>query len=73
MSGHRTWSELGRAERRAVVALGVVEVGLAVAAWTDLARRPAGAVNGGKKWWALAIAVNFVGPLAYFRWGRKRP
>jgi hypothetical protein len=22
-------------------------------------------------WWALAILVNFAGPLAYFRWGRR--
>jgi hypothetical protein len=65
------WSELTTAQRRGVLALGAVEVALAGAAWTDLVRRPAETVNGRKSWWALAIAVNFVGPLAYFRWGRK--
>jgi hypothetical protein len=29
-------------------------------------------VNGGKLRWALLIAINFVGPVAYFRWGRRR-
>jgi len=28
-------------------------------------------VNGPKPLWAAAIAVNFVGPLAYLRWGRR--
>lgn len=72
MSERVTWARLSTGQRWAVVVAGVVEVGLAGAAWTDLARRPATEVNGGKKWWALAIAVNFVGPLAYFRWGRRR-
>ncbi|MFE2752083.1 PLDc N-terminal domain-containing protein [Actinosynnema sp. NPDC059335] len=72
MSEHKSWARLSTGRRWAVVVAGVVEVALAGAAWTDLARRPAAEVNGGKKWWALAIAVNFVGPLAYFRWGRKR-
>ena len=29
-------------------------------------------VNGRKALWAAIIAVNFVGPLSYFRWGRRR-
>ncbi|MFI9012063.1 PLDc N-terminal domain-containing protein [Actinosynnema sp. NPDC053489] len=70
---HREWPELSPARKWAVVALGAVEVLLAGVAWADLARRPARAVNGSKKWWALVIAVNFAGPVAYFRWGRKRP
>ncbi|GGU50555.1 hypothetical protein GCM10010178_49210 [Lentzea flava] len=53
------------------MALGVVQVLLAGAAWTDLALRPSEFVKGRKVWWAWAILVNFAGPLAYFRWGRK--
>jgi hypothetical protein len=30
-------------------------------------------VNGSKRLWALIIAINFFGPIAYFRWGRRRP
>jgi hypothetical protein len=29
-------------------------------------------VHGPKVLWALVIAVNVVGPLAYFRFGRRR-
>lgn len=71
MRTRRSRGELTARQRRGVVALGVVEIVLAAAAWTDLARRPAEAVNGRKGWWAAVIAVNFVGPLSYFRWGRR--
>lgn len=52
------------------MALGALEVGLAVAAWTDLARRPPAEVRGPKWCYALLICVNVIGPLSYFRWGR---
>ncbi len=49
-----------------------VQVSLAVAAWTDLAQRPAREVNGRKRTWSAIIAINFIGPLLYFRKGRRR-
>jgi hypothetical protein len=67
----RHWRDLARGEQIAVVALGTVQIGLAAVAWMDLARRPAETVRGRKQWWALAIGVNFVGPLAYLRFGRR--
>jgi hypothetical protein len=71
MAGRR-WADLSPGQRAGVVALGAVQVSLAIAAWTDLARRPARTVNGPKPVWAVVIAVNTVGPLAWFRWGRRR-
>jgi hypothetical protein len=60
-----------RHTRRIVLAvLAALQLALAGAAWTDLARRPARLVRGPKWIWALVIAVNFVGPLWYLRWGR---
>ena len=57
--------------RRIVLAvLALVQLALAGAAWTDLARRPGRLVRGPKWIWALVIAVNVIGPLWYFRWGR---
>lgn len=73
MKRHKTWLEMSSAQRRGILVLSAVEVVLAGAAWADLARRPGEAVNGRKRWWAVVIAVNLVGPLAYFRWGRKGP
>jgi hypothetical protein len=69
---NRRWADLSPRQRAAVLTLASVQLSLAVTAWTDLARRPARRVNGPKPLWALVIAVNFVGPLAYFRWGRRR-
>jgi hypothetical protein len=68
----KTWSDLTPVQQKAVVVVAVVQVSLATAAWIDLARRPAERVRGPKAVWALGIAVNFVGPVAYFGWGRRR-
>lgn len=65
------WSDLSTGQQRAIIAIGIVQAGLATVAWVDLARRPAEQVAGPKAAWAAAIAVNFVGPVAYFIWGRQ--
>ena len=67
------WSDLTPGQKTAVLLLASVQLSMAASAWADLARRPAASVNGSKAWWAGIIAVNFLGPLAYFRWGRRRP
>lgn len=67
----KKWAELSPVQRAVVVALGSVQLGLSACAWADLAIRRREDVNGSKKKWAAIIAVNFVGPLAYFRWGRR--
>ncbi|EWT00385.1 membrane protein [Intrasporangium oryzae NRRL B-24470] len=69
----RKWSDLSRGQQRAVVIAGTVQIALATAAWVDLARRPAEEVNGSKAMWAAIIAINFVGPVAYFARGRRTP
>jgi hypothetical protein len=68
----RRWSELTDKQRALLLVAASVQVSLAVSAWADLADRPATEINGSKARWAAIIAVNFVGPLTYFRWGRKR-
>jgi hypothetical protein len=67
----RRWSDLSSGQRTTLLLVGSIQVALGVAAWTDLAKRPASRVNGPKSRWAAVIAVNFVGPISYFRWGRK--
>jgi hypothetical protein len=67
----RRWADLTGKQRAALIVASSVQMSLAVAAWTDLARRPGWQVNGSKARWAAVIAVNFVGPIAYFRWGRR--
>jgi hypothetical protein len=50
----------------------VVQVSLSVATLVDLRRRPSIQIRGSKRLWAAAAFVNFVGPLAYFSFGRRR-
>ena len=68
----KRWSDLSTGQRTAVVAAGVLQLGLHLAALVDLRRRPAAAINGSKRAWAALSFVNFVGPLAYFAFGRRR-
>ena len=65
------WDQLSACRKAGLSVLTAVQLALAVAAWSDLARRPAERVNGTKAMWAAVIAVNFIGPLAYFLWGRR--
>ena len=69
----KKWSDLTSGQRKAMIALGTVEVALASAAYIDLIRRPADEVDGGKGKWAAIIAINIIGPIAYFTRGRKAP
>jgi hypothetical protein len=68
----RFWSRLNPAQRAGLVVLATAQIGLALTAAVDLARRPRDAVNGPKWRWAAVLPVNFLGPLAYLRWGRRR-
>lgn len=67
----RRWDDLSSRQKAAVLVLGIVQVSLAVAAWADLARRPTDQVNGPKPAWAAIIAINWIGPIVYFRRGRR--
>jgi hypothetical protein len=71
MTKRRRWSDVTPRQRTLTLFLGSVQMALAAISWADLARRPASSVNGPKPVWAVAIAVNIVGPLAYLRWGRR--
>jgi hypothetical protein len=66
------WKDLSRPRRGAVLTLGTVQALMAATAWADLARRPAAEVNGPKTFWTAIIAVNWIGPVAYFTKGRRR-
>jgi hypothetical protein len=66
----RRWADLTPRQQTAVLVAASVQLSLAATAWADLATRAADEVNGSRLRWAAVIAVNFVGPLAWFRWGR---
>lgn len=66
------WSDLSTPQRAGVVGAGLVQLALLVAALVDLRRRPADQIKGSKAMWVTVAFVNFVGPLAYFAFGRRR-
>jgi hypothetical protein len=70
--GKKRWADLTPAQKAGVVVLGTVQVALLAVAATDLVRRPPEQVRGPKWAWAPALAVNFVGPVAYLTCGRRR-
>lgn len=67
----RRWSDLSPAQQATVLAVGAVQFGLQAFALRDLKRRPARQVRGPKPAWVAASFINFLGPLAYLRWGRR--
>jgi hypothetical protein len=69
----KRWSDLSALEQRAIIVGGTAEAVLTSYALADLARRPSARVRGPKLFWALGCVVQPFGPLAYLRWGRRRP
>lgn len=67
----KRWSDLSPAQRRLILALASLQLSLAATALVDITRRPAEQINGSKWAWAVASLVSFVGPIAYFVWGRR--
>jgi len=70
---NRRWVDLTPGQQTAVLTAASVQLSLAATAWAQLATTPAAEVDGSKARWAAVIAINFVGPLAWFRWGRRTP
>jgi hypothetical protein len=72
MTGQKkSWNDLTPAQRRMVVVGGAVELVLTSWAASDLRRRPADQVRGPKAAWAMAFAVQPLGPIAYLALGRR--
>lgn len=68
----KSWSDLTPGQRALGLGAAGLQVGLLVAALADIRRRPPDQVRGSKAIWVAVSFINFVGPLAYFRFGRRR-
>jgi Phospholipase_D-nuclease N-terminal len=69
---NKRWGDLSSTQRKAVVLSGVVQLGLLAAALADIYRRPAEEIRGDKRLWAVVAFVNYVGPVSYLLFGRRR-
>ncbi len=67
----RRWQDLSPQQRRWIAVQGSIQSILLLVAARDLLRRPASQVRGRKRWWALALLVQPVGPVAYLLRGRR--
>jgi hypothetical protein len=66
------WSDLSEGQRNAIKVLAVTEFLLKIAMLVDISRRPADQIRGPKRLWRAAAAVNTLGPVSYFVFGRRR-
>ena len=76
MAARKQWSDLSERNRKLLIAAGVVEGCLKIAALIDIKRRPASQIRGPKWLWAAVVSVvSSAGllPISYFVFGRKRP
>jgi hypothetical protein len=71
MMQRKRWSDLTTGQQTAIQIGAGVQMALLAAALWDMWHRPAEEINGDRRLWTLASFVNFVGPLAYFAFGRK--
>ena len=69
---NKKWSELSTGQRRGIMISGIVQVTLLIAALADIWRRPKEEIRGDKRLWTAVSFVNFIGPISYFLFGRRR-
>ena len=69
---NKEWSKLSTGQRWSIVLSGVVQVTLLIAALVDIRRRPQEEIRGNKKLWTAVAFINFVGPISYLLFGRRR-
>jgi len=67
------WQELTAAQQVGIILMAIVQFALLGAALWDIRHRPAAEINGSKLAWTLLSFINFIGPMAYFLIGRRRP
>lgn len=71
MTQRRQWSDLSPRSRAGIIVGALVQYALLGAALVSLRSRSADEIRGPKALWRGLVFVNFVGPIAYFVWGRK--
>lgn len=72
MLGKTRWQDLSDTQRIAIVLLSILQIALLIAALWDIRRRPVEQINGSKRFWVLTAFINFLGPITYFAFGRKK-
>jgi hypothetical protein len=72
MIATKKWNELSPRQRQGLGLLGLLQILLLALAQWDLSQRTQDDLNGSKMLWRALVFINFIGPIAYFVFGRKR-
>lgn len=66
------WKDLSPGTRRLLTLGTIIQIALLGAAHLDLTRRSADEIRGKKGVWRALTLINFVGPIMYFIFGRRK-
>ncbi len=71
MMKKKHWHDLTPPQKVGMVLMSILQITMLAAALWDLQQRSDKEVVGDKNLWRAIVFVNFIGPLAYFFFGRK--
>jgi hypothetical protein len=67
----KSWGDLSPTKKVCIIIGATIQFGLLAAGLWDLAHRSPDEVRGDRRFWAGFMFVNWIGPIAYFCYGRK--
>ncbi len=65
------WTQMSPTKRLFLTLAIILQVTLLIAAQWDIQKRPEDEIRGSKSMWRMVAFINFIGPLAYFLFGRQ--
>jgi hypothetical protein len=69
----KRWADLSAAQKIGIVIGATIQFSLLVGGLWDLWRQKPEDVRGDRRFWTGFMFVNWIGPIAYFTVGRKKP
>jgi len=68
----KRWQDMTPVQQVGILFMSIIQLVLLGAAHWDISHRSADELNGSKPFWIVTVFVNFIGPMAYFLFGRKQ-
>ena len=67
----KRWADLSEVQKIGIILMGTMQLGLLASGLWDLAHRTPAEVRGDRRLWAGLMFLDWIGPIAYFAYGRK--